>query len=438
MKFFKILNRNFIKKVLRMAGGCEVRPKELQPSGNEILMSLVRNYLELSPDTDNEATIRFRSPYLQTTKHDARGDAVALIVENLYQRGFPPWAAYTIAYSLVDIYANELNTTETPFDESNYSAIDATVWCRQVIHYLNMYLKNLVNNSVPLPSTQPISDQLLYSYCAQKNRRSKMEDRAVLLPSLSIIEPAKGDCRDHDAFFAVFDGHNGVDCANYASSHFARCLIENAQYALGQTENIMKNAFTELDKRLTARCKNEHIKGGTTAVCAFLRARRHLCVGWCGDSAVAVLRKDAVRTLSSAHSPDVPEEVRRIEEAGGMVVPIQGELRVNGILNLTRSLGDIDGRPMISPEPDILSFDLDNSEYLLLLSCDGVWDSLSEQAVHSHVAQFVRTNSQENYGKLAEFIVDRARETGATDNLTLICVFLRPVEDLWKLFTAET
>ncbi|VDM10101.1 unnamed protein product [Wuchereria bancrofti] len=421
-----------------MDGGCKVGLKELQPSDDELLISLVKNYLKCSPEPDNEITIRFRPPYLQTTKHDARGDAVALIVEHLHQRGFPPSAAYTIAYSLVDIYANELNTAEVPFDENDYSAIDATVWCREVIHYLNMYLNNLVNSFVPPPKIQSISDQLLYSYCAQKNRRSKMEDRAVLLPSLSVIEPLKGNCRDRDSFFAVFDGHNGVDCANYASSHFARCLIENTQYAVGQIENIMRNTFTELDKRLTARCKNEHIKGGTTAVCAFLRGQRHLCVGWCGDSAAAVLRKDAVRTLSSAHSPNVPEEVRRVEEAGGMVVPIQGELRVNGILNLTRSLGDIDGRPMISPEPDVLSFELDNSEYLLLLSCDGVWDSLSEQAVYSHVAQFVCKNSQENYGKLAEFIVDRAREAGATDNLTLICVFLRPVEDLWKLFTAET
>lgn len=58
--------------------------------------------------------------------------------------------------------------------------------------------------------------------------------------------------------------------------------------------------------------------------------------------------------------------------------------------------GDIDGRPMISPEPDVLSFELDNSEYLLLLSCDGVWDSLSEQVVYSYVAQFVSKNSQES------------------------------------------
>lgn len=74
------------------------------------------------------------------------------MVLQLFFRGFPLWAAYTIAYSLVDVYANELNTAEVPFDENDYSTIDATVWCREVIHYLHMYLNNLLNNSVPLPS----------------------------------------------------------------------------------------------------------------------------------------------------------------------------------------------------------------------------------------------------------------------------------------------
>lgn len=55
----------------------------------------------------------------------------------------------------------------------------------------------------------------------------------------------------------MFDGHNGVDCANYASSHFARCLVESAHYATGKIEDVMKTAFSALDKRLTARCKHE-------------------------------------------------------------------------------------------------------------------------------------------------------------------------------------
>lgn len=69
-----------------MAGRCEVGSEEMQRSDNEILITLVKNYLESSPGNDNEAIIRFRSPYMQTTKHDARGDAVSLIVEHLHQR----------------------------------------------------------------------------------------------------------------------------------------------------------------------------------------------------------------------------------------------------------------------------------------------------------------------------------------------------------------
>lgn len=69
-----------------MAGECEVGPIGLQQNGNEVLMSLVKNYLNSSPDPNSGTTIRFRLPYLQTTKHDARGDAVALIVEHLNQR----------------------------------------------------------------------------------------------------------------------------------------------------------------------------------------------------------------------------------------------------------------------------------------------------------------------------------------------------------------
>lgn len=41
-------------------------------------------------------------------------------------------------------------------------------------------------------------------------------------------------------------------------------------------------------------------------MCALIRHGKQLCVAWCGDSAAAVLREDSVRTLSSAHSPDVP------------------------------------------------------------------------------------------------------------------------------------
>lgn len=99
-----------------MAGKCEVGSKELQQSGNEILISLVKNYLEFSSGTGSEATIRFRSPYLQTTKHDARGDAVALIVEHLHQRSifFQFIISYFFFYGNVIWFLTELHLFSYP------------------------------------------------------------------------------------------------------------------------------------------------------------------------------------------------------------------------------------------------------------------------------------------------------------------------------------
>jgi hypothetical protein len=36
---------------------------------------------------------------------------------------------------------------------------------------------------------------------------------------------------------------------------------------------------------------------------------------------------------------------------------------------------------------------------------------------------------------LSEFISNKAKEAGASDNLTLISVFLKPLEEIWKEFT---
>ncbi|MFH4981066.1 hypothetical protein AB6A40_007775 [Gnathostoma spinigerum] len=260
-----------------------------------------------------------------------------------------------------------------------------------------------------------------------------MEDKAILLPSLAVVEPSKFKNAAADSFFAVFDGHNGVDVATYASAHFPHCLLES--YAENSTEAIMKSAFDALDKRIDVRCRHETCRSGSTAVCALLRNGRQLCIGWCGDSAVAILRAGSVVTLTTSHSPDVPEEASRVEEAGGCMIWIQGELRVNGVLNLTRSLGDIDGKPMISSVPDIICQDLDGGEYLLMLACDGVWDAFSESEVYAHVEEFIENHKSDEYDRLASYIVSKAKNAGATDNLTLIVVFLRSPDELWSALT---
>jgi serine/threonine protein phosphatase PrpC len=71
-------------------------------------------------------------------------------------------------------------------------------------------------------------------------------------------------------------------------------------------------------------------------------------------------------------------------------VNVGGELRVNGVLNITRSMGELLGKPMISSEPEMADFALTDRDFLLFLASDGVWDELSTSDIREHCVNFVK------------------------------------------------
>ncbi|PIO54735.1 protein phosphatase 2C, partial [Teladorsagia circumcincta] len=145
--------------------------------------------------------------------------------------------------------------------------------------------------------------------------------------------------------------------------------------------------------RLSARCEHERWRSGTTAVAAALDAKS-MVIAWVGDSAAYVLSSPTnLRKITNAHVPTNEEEARRVEQDGGQLLYIQGELRVNGVLNLTRALGDIGGRPMISPKADTIVVERDVSQYLLLLTCDGISELFNDSEVLDMIKSFVAKHS---------------------------------------------
>jgi protein phosphatase 1G len=104
-----------------------------------------------------------------------------------------------------------------------------------------------------------------------------------------------------------------------------------------------------------------------------------------GDSRSVLCRNGVAVEMSFDHKPESEIERTRIYKAGGMVT---GEGRVNGNLNLSRSLGDFEYKTnhslpveeqMITSNPDIKSIQLTPEDEFLFLACDGVWDILSCQ-----------------------------------------------------------
>lgn len=97
--------------------------------------------------------------------------------------------------------------------------------------------------------------------------------------------------------------------------------------------------------------------------------------------------------LSKDHKPDLPEERSRILKAGGEV----SDGRVNGMLALSRAIGDFDYKPVTPPKdapnswflnnhmvtafPDVVVKPFNRDVEFLVLACDGIWDCKTSDEV---------------------------------------------------------
>lgn len=124
---------------------------------------------------------------------------------------------------------------------------------------------------------------------------------------------------------------------------------------------------------------------GCTA-CSAIITPTEIIVANAGDSRAVLAKKQNGKVvaieMSVDHKPELQEEKKRIERAGGFVE----ENRVKGILNLSRSIGDLEYKSdssiplkdqMITADPDIKKEKITQDCLFLIVACDGIWDCLS-------------------------------------------------------------
>lgn len=134
------------------------------------------------------------------------------------------------------------------------------------------------------------------------------------------------------------------------------------------------------------------VQAGCTAIVACVD-RMTLHVANAGDSRCVLCRGGQTIALSEDHKPGQPAELARITAAGGWVSEVG---RVNGNLNLSRSIGDLryKGRADLPPDeqvitaaPEVRSIELHPSDEFCVLACDGVWDVRSSEEVVAFVRE---------------------------------------------------
>merc|ERR1712048_1450762 len=176
---------------------------------------------------------------------------------------------------------------------------------------------------------------------------------------------------------------------------------------------------------------------GCTAICVLVR-KEDIIAANAGDSRAVLCRSGQAVELSYDHKPASQIEKDRIEAAGGYLEDTQGGARVNGNLNLSRAIGDLEykKRDDLKPEeqiicstPDILVQKVTPEDEFVILACDGVWDVMTNQ----QACDFVRTRlvDKMEMGQIGQELLDECcaedpKETSGlgTDNMTAVIVKL--------------
>lgn len=252
-----------------------------------------------------------------------------------------------------------------------------------------------------------------------------MEDAHICLTSLS---DDAGRWQDV-AMFGVLDGHGGEQVAKFCHRHLPKelrawPLSDNGPGPPSEDDfrAALTGAFQRMDELLRGRHAGAELRaltnpphpeamkahksglvdpknvGCTCCICCLTEQK--IVVANAGDSRAVLCRGGVAMPLSEDHKPNQAREQDRIKAAGGYVEtqnsPAGTQYRVNGNLNLSRAIGDLEYKQdkslppeeqIISAEPDVGFTTRSYDDEFLIICCDGVWDMKSNQ----EVVDFVRT-----------------------------------------------
>lgn len=400
-----------------------------QEAGKQFIQAFVEKIANLV--YDDVESLPKRPSTLHCSKDEIEGECRFIALEYLRHSEAPEIVASTIAHlATVKVLALDLTSFEEDISvyESNTGDDDESKMKRKTIRAydcgkLAVATVNTVNeickewkSSMPTLLKSKNTYEI-YIHCEQNTRR-RMEDKHLVLTEFNNLFGLDKNFPSQ-AFFAVFDGHGGVDCACYTLAHFHNNIVKQTKFS-ADLDEALAGAFLTTDKLFLEKAVHENLRAGTTGVVAMIRDNT-LHIGWLGDSQVSMCKQGRAVHLMEPHKPNRQDERQRIEKLGGCVLWI-GDWRVNGNIAVSRSIGDKDHKPYVSADPDTLEFDLEGDEEYLILGCDGLWDTIAPPDVIKMVQEYLAKG--EARSQVARFLVDRAIEHGSTDNVTVVVVFL--------------
>ncbi|XP_074348057.1 protein phosphatase 2C 51-like [Apium graveolens] len=284
--------------------------------------------------------------------------------------------------------------------------------------------KSQNTNNVPNTNKQINDNGKVLNYDSHgsislKGRRKHMEDALTVDLEFLMLESNKYD------YFGVYDGHGGSEVARACRDHLHLLVKNEVEKQAGKIidwEKVMVTSFLWMDEHVLA----QGVDGstGSTAIVAVV-GEEVLVVANCGDSRGVLSCSSTVVPLSFDHKPDRPDELKRIEVSGGVVVNWNGK-RVQGVLATSRSIGDEHLKPYVVAQAEVTVKARSDLDEFIILASDGLWDVMSNEDACKVVRFCLQQQSQEGSKKKSSVTTDenehKSRAAVAAQNLKRIAM----------------
>lgn len=213
--------------------------------------------------------------------------------------------------------------------------------------------------------------------------------------------------------------HSATGTTNSGATASATAMCNPAQVVAERLPQLLvsngvdfASALAQLDYDICGALPAHSFIGTTVTVAHVDRAARRLRVAHVGDSRALLIKQrqsssgnssapssegqdnsgNSYRCLTTDHLPTRADENARIEQAGGHV--FKG--RVNGVLAVSRSVGDRALKKVVPATPDVADVALTDDDAVLVVASDGLWDVVAVERVVDIVRQWYSTSNKNN------------------------------------------
>lgn len=262
---------------------------------------------------------------------------------------------------------NLLDYIKKYYEIENYEIVNYNSLMFQYIFYNNCSLckKSLLLSNIKKKIIKEKNKVINFNILI-KGKRDYMEDNLLIVNN-----------KNH-YISLVLDGHGGRECSEYIKKHFYQDFLKKEKIYKNEVLTSIYNSITTLN--------NNFLKYSFTCGCTFnllfidKKTSRYYVFNIGDSRCIAVMKNNTIKQISKDHRLNDEKERDYIYLKNGFV----HDNRVNGILSISRALGDKNLIKYISSKPDIYTGNIKDIRYFIQ-GTDGVFDFISNKSLVKYI-----------------------------------------------------